>query len=152
MPSTPYRRPHRSAPHPPHPLSSQALASPTANRASPLGPSPFRLHLARNRDASPQRLERPDIGPRAPARLAVGRRGGGVGVLAVMLFLPLTAVAQAPLESDANVTARGPVAPGDLDTSFGGGGKVTTDFGDWAWPHDMLHIWEARSPHLSYGV
>src|SRR5688500_2925342 len=22
----------------------------------------------------------------------------------------------------------------------------------WAWPHDMLHIWEALSPHLSYGV
>ena len=67
---------------------------------------------------------------------AVGRRGGGVGVLTVMLFLPLTAVAQAPLEtlaplaSDANVTARGQVAPGDLDTSFGGEGKVTTDFGD----------------------
>jgi uncharacterized delta-60 repeat protein len=67
---------------------------------------------------------------------AVGRHGGGVGVLAVMLFLPLTAVAQGPLktlvplESDAEVAARGPVAPGDLDTSFGGEGKVPTDFGD----------------------
>jgi uncharacterized delta-60 repeat protein len=66
---------------------------------------------------------------------AVGRRGGGAGVLAVLLLLPLKAAGQAPLEtlapleSDAEVAALGPVAPGDLDTSFGGDGTVLTDFG-----------------------
>jgi uncharacterized delta-60 repeat protein len=66
---------------------------------------------------------------------AVARRGGGVGVLAVLLLLPLTAAGQdsletlAPLESDAEVAAVGQVAPGDLDTSFGDDGKVFTDFG-----------------------
>jgi uncharacterized delta-60 repeat protein len=65
---------------------------------------------------------------------AVGRHGGGVGVLAVLLLLPLTAAGQDALEalaspdSDAEVVVLGP-APGDLDTSFGGDGKVLTDFG-----------------------
>jgi uncharacterized delta-60 repeat protein len=66
---------------------------------------------------------------------AVVRRGGGVGVLAVLLLLPLTAAGQdtletlAPPESDVEVAAQGLVGPGDLDTSFGGDGMVTTDFG-----------------------
>jgi uncharacterized delta-60 repeat protein len=70
-------------------------------------------------------------------RLQAGmRRGGGVGVLAVLLLLPLTAAGQAPLEalaplkSDAEVEALGAVALGDLDTSFGSTGKVLTVFFD----------------------
>lgn len=45
---------------------------------------------------------------------AVVRRGGGVGVLAGLLLLPLGV---------------GAVGSGGLDTSFGGDGKVLTDFG-----------------------
>jgi hypothetical protein len=50
------------------PLSRARL--PPANRAGLLDPRPFRLDLARHRDASPQRLARPAIGPRVPARPA----------------------------------------------------------------------------------
>ena len=46
--------------------------------------------------------------------LAAVRRGGGVGVLAGLLLLPLGV---------------GAVGSGDLDTSFGGDGTVLTDFG-----------------------
>jgi Ca2+-binding RTX toxin-like protein len=46
---------------------------------------------------------------------AAMRRGGGMGVLAGLLLLPLHAEA---------------VGSGDLDTSFGGDGTVPTDFGD----------------------
>ncbi len=46
--------------------------------------------------------------------LAAVRRGGGVGVLAGLLLLPLRVAA---------------VGSGDLDTSFGGDGTVTTSFG-----------------------
>jgi hypothetical protein len=45
---------------------------------------------------------------------AAGRRGGSVGMLAGVLLLPLHV---------------GAVGSGDLDTSFGGDGKVTTSFG-----------------------
>jgi uncharacterized delta-60 repeat protein len=68
---------------------------------------------------------------------AVGRRGGGVGVLAVLLLLPLMAVGQDTLEtltspdSDEAVETLAATGPreGDLDTSFGGDGKVLTNFG-----------------------
>jgi uncharacterized delta-60 repeat protein len=68
---------------------------------------------------------------------AVVLRRGGVGVLAAVLLLPLTAVEQdtpvviASPDSDEAVEALAGTAPreGDLDTSFGGDGKVTTDFG-----------------------
>ena len=69
---------------------------------------------------------------------AAVRRGGGVGVLAVVLLLPLTAAGQDTSEAFVSsdraeavealaVTA---AREGDLDTSFGGDGKVITNFGD----------------------
>jgi uncharacterized delta-60 repeat protein len=61
-----------------------------------------------------------------------------LGVLAVVLLLPLTAAGQDTPEAltspdrDEVVEALAVTAPreGDLDTSFGGDGKVTTNFGD----------------------
>ena len=60
-------------------------------------------------------------------------RGSGVVVLAGLLLWPLTAGGQGPpaalvpIDSDVEA-ARAPVTPGDLDPSFSGDGKVTTDF------------------------
>jgi uncharacterized delta-60 repeat protein len=72
-------------------------------------------------------------------------RRGGVGVLAAVLLLPLMAAGQdtpavlAPPDSDEAVEALAATAPreGDLDTSFGGDGTVTTDFGSAEVPRTM---------------
>jgi hypothetical protein len=68
---------------------------------------------------------------------AAVRREGGMGMLVVALLLPLTAAGQDMPEalvfsdSDEAVEALAATAPheGDLDTSFGGDGKVTSNFG-----------------------
>jgi uncharacterized delta-60 repeat protein len=59
-----------------------------------------------------------------------------VGLLAVVLTLSLMVPGQvvaqevdSPVPDDAVVAAAVPATPGDLDTTFSGDGKVTTDFG-----------------------